>query len=111
MKKKLLFLIVATFALTLHAHQIIDLRTGNISFSDSISEPESIIDYTETGISICLKIPEIEIIEDNIFSGTYHINIPGCEERNDAGLPALPSKTMQLILPTNSNSTISVISD
>lgn len=110
MKKKLLFLIVATFALTLHAHQIIDLRTGNISFSDSISEPESIIDYTETGISICLKIPEIEIIEDNIFSGTYHINIPGCEERNDAGLPALPSKTMQLILPTNSNSTISVIS-
>lgn len=110
MKKKLLFLIVATFALTLQATQVIDLRTSTMSISDSISEPECTIDYTETGISVCLKICEIGIIEDNIFSGTYHINIPGCEEGNESGLPALPSKIMQFILPQNSNPTISVIS-
>ena len=40
MKKKLLFLIVATFALTLHATQVIDFRTGAILTDSAISAPQ-----------------------------------------------------------------------
>ena len=110
MKKKLLLLIVATFALTLQAHQIIDLRTGAISTDSVVSVPQNNIEYVSDGFIVTYKIDNAAIHEDDIYPLTYRLEIPGFYACDSITMPSVLSGIGSYILPKGATPTLTVLS-
>lgn len=89
MKKKLLFLIVATFALTLHATQVIDFRTGAILTDSAISAPQRNIEYVSDGFIVTYKIDNAAINKDDLYPNTYRFEIPGFSICDSVTMPSV----------------------
>lgn len=110
MKKKLLFLIVATFALTLQAHQIIDLRTGDLSSDSLLTSPQRNIEYVSDGIIVTYKIDKIAIFKDDLYPNTYRVDIPGFSDCDSVAMPSIVSAVRFYILPKGTIPTLTLLS-
>ena len=110
MKKKLLFLIVATFALTLHATQVIDFRTGAILTDSAISAPQRNIEYVSDGFIVTYKIDNAAINEDDLYPNTYRFEIPGFSICDSVTMPSVLWGVNSHVLPKESTPTLTILS-
>lgn len=103
MKKNLLLLVIATFALTLHAHQIIDLRTGQIVDNIQPLPPEKTVEKCENGLIVTYKFTHAILEQDTVYQGTSMIHLPGFDIEDRAGFPSISKGLDTYFVPLNSN--------
>ncbi len=109
MKNKLLLLIVATFALTLHATQVIDLKTGQIVNNVKPLAPEKKVEKCENGLIITYKFSHATIEADTVYPGTFIVSLQGFDIEDQAGYPSIAKGMDTHFVPLNSNPKIEVI--
>lgn len=103
MKKILLLLVIATLALTLHAHQIIDLRTGQIVDNIQPLPPEKTVEECENGLIVTYKFTHAILERDTLYQGTYIIHLPGFDIEDQPGFPSVSKGLDSYFVPLNSN--------
>ncbi len=103
------FLLLLLTAFSMHALQVVDLGTGSITTDSVLAAPERNVEYTDDGIIVTYKFRNIGIEEDDIYTGTYRLELPGFIIGNEPGLPALPSGQDSFVVPPYSEPQVSLL--
>lgn len=110
MKKTILFAILSLLALSLQARHIIDLTTGQVSADTLLLSPERDVEYVEDGIVVTYKIRRAALDEDDLYAGTFNIEIPGFTACSSLRMPGLPMGGDFFIVPRDSEPSVSLVS-
>ncbi len=103
------FLLLLLTAFSMHALQVVDLGTGSITTDSVLAAPERNVEYTDDGIIVTYKFRNIGIEEDDIYTGTYRLELPGFIIGNEPGLPALPSGQDSFVVPPYSDPCVDML--
>ena len=103
----MLFLPLAS---SLHARQIIDLSTGLVTNDSVLQVPEKNVEYVGDGIIVTYKIQKAALSEDDLYTGTFNLEIPGFSNCMELCMPGIPMGGDYYIVPKDSEPNVALVS-
>ena len=110
MKHFILLMFFLSLASSLHARQIIDLSTGQVSNDSVLQAPEKDVEYVGDGIVVTYKIQKAALSEDDLYTGTFNLEIPGFSNCMELRMPGIPMGGDYYIVPKDSEPTVALVS-
>lgn len=110
MKHFILLMLFLSLASSLHSRQIIDLSTGQVTNDSVLQAPEKDVEYTGDGIVVTYKIQKVALSEDDLYTGTFNLEIPGFSNCMDLRMPGIPMGGDYYIVPKDSEPTVALVS-
>ena len=110
MKHLVLLMLFLSLASSVHARQIIDLSTGQVSNDSVLQAPEKDVEYVSDGIVVTYKIQKAALSEDDLYNGTFNLEIPGFSNCMELRMPGIPMGGDYYIVPKDSEPTVALVS-
>ena len=110
MKHLVLLMLFLPLASSLHARQIIDLSTGQVTNDSVLQVPEKDVEYVGDGIVVTYKIQKAALSEDDLYPGTFNLEIPGFSNCMELRMPGIPMGGDYYIVPKDSEPTVALVS-
>jgi|GEM_PF-188942 peptidase C25 gingipain len=110
MKYFILLMLFLSLAPSLHARQIIDLSTGQVTNDSVLQAPEKDVEYVGDGIVVTYKIQKAALSEDDLYTGTFNLEIPGFSNCMELRMPGIPMGGDYYIVPKDSEPTVALVS-
>ncbi len=110
MKHFILLMFFLSLASSVHARQIIDLSLGQVTNDSVLQAPEKDVEYVSDGIVVTYKIQKAALSEDDLYTGTFNLEIPGFSNCMELRMPGIPMGGDYYIVPKGSEPTVALVS-